>query len=48
MRKKRTLETDEQRGKRKEFAAQAKIDETKAADDAIDKQIKTNIRLYGA
>jgi len=47
MRKPRTLETDEQRGKRKESAAQAKIDEAQAADDAVDKRIRTNIRLYG-
>jgi len=47
MRKPRKLETDEVRGKRKEFAAQAKIDEAHAAEDALDARVRTNIRLYG-
>jgi hypothetical protein len=48
MRKPRKLETDEQRSERNQLAARMKNDEAQAADDAIDKQIKTNIRLYGA
>jgi hypothetical protein len=47
MRKPRTPETDEQRSVRSEHSARRKIDDDRAADDAVDQQIRRNIRLHG-
>jgi hypothetical protein len=47
MRKPRKPESEQERSQRWELAAQAKIDDAKAADDAVHAMIARNIRLYG-
>ena len=48
MRKHRKVETDEERSERNKRAAQRKIDDAQAADDAVDAKIRRNLNLYGA
>jgi hypothetical protein len=47
MRKQRRLETAEERNERLRREAQRKIDEAAAAESAVDRMIRRNIRLYG-
>ena len=47
MRKKRVLETDEQRSRRLEKASQRQIDDALAADDAVDAMVRRNIQVHG-
>lgn len=47
MRKNRKVETDEERGERHKRSAQMKIEEAKAADDAVDAKIARNVKAYG-
>lgn len=48
MRKKRDLETDEQRSQRSGIKAQRRIDDAAEADRAIDAMVKQSIKLHGA
>ena len=47
MRKHRKVETDQERSERYKRAAQMKIEEAEAADDAVDAMIARNIKAYG-
>jgi len=47
MRKPRRTETAEERGLRLSRDAQAKIDDSAAADKAVDAMIRRNIELHG-
>ena len=47
MRKQRKSETCEERNQRLKRDAQRKMDETAAADAAVDRMIRRNIRQYG-
>ena len=48
MRKKRTLETAEERGERFKRVALRASDDAEAADNAVDAMVKRSIKLYGA
>ena len=48
MRKKRQLETDEQRSERTGVRAQRRVDDAAEADRAIDAMVKQSIKLHGA
>ena len=48
MRKKRELETDEQRSERTGIKTQRRIDDAAEADRAIDAMVKQSIKLHGA
>ncbi len=47
MRKRREQETAEERDERLNREAQRKIDEAAAAEDAVDRMIRWNIRQFG-
>lgn len=46
-RKRRKVETAQERSERNKRAAQLKIEDAEAADDAVDAKIRRNIKLYG-
>ena len=48
MRKHRKVETEAERTERNKRAAQMKIDDAEAADDAVDATIRRNLKRYGA
>jgi hypothetical protein len=47
MRKPRDAETDEQREKRLEHKAQARIEQRSAEENALDAAVRQSMRLYG-